>query len=333
MVGGLKVLALFGQLKHSRVDNEQTEILASELSKNGGILYRKEVFFNVLINLPYFMLCIIPVWLLIKHIDDFKDIDECDVIVVSGKKMIRFARHLRHYMFPDVKIVQIGNPVCKIRQNDILIRQETSRFIYTGKNTIKVNGLLCGKINDSICEEQCIKFNKIKLALGGNNFIGVFVGGNQFGYKLTVANAIKLGNILNKISSNMNMPLLIATDGKVNTDSVVALKESLTGCKYYFYDKQKNNIESPKVAFMSWAKYYILCGNMINDQSEYISQQKPTYVYLTSGNKKRYLYFVVNALKRGCIKLVSEDTEVLEDFSPSVMNDLNKISEYIKELL
>ena len=131
----------------------------------------------------------------------------------------------------------------------------------------------------------------------------------------------------------MNMPLLIATDGKVNTDSVVALKESLTGCKYYFYDKQKNNIESPKVAFMSWAKYYILCGNMINDQSEYISQQKPTYVYLTSGNKKRYLYFVVNALKRGCIKLVSEDTEVLEDFSPSVMNDLNKISEYIKELL
>ena len=82
-MSGLKVLALLGQLKHSRVDNNQTMIIAKELSKN-GILYKKEVFFNILINLPSFMLAVIPVWMLIKRMDDFKEINECDAIVVSG---------------------------------------------------------------------------------------------------------------------------------------------------------------------------------------------------------------------------------------------------------
>ena len=47
-MSGLKVLALFGQLKHSRIDNSQTEILANELAKE-GVLYKKEIFFNILI--------------------------------------------------------------------------------------------------------------------------------------------------------------------------------------------------------------------------------------------------------------------------------------------
>ncbi len=330
-MSGIKVLALFGQLKHSRIDNEQTETLALELVGDDGILYRKKIFFNAFINLPSFILFIIPVWLLIKYMDDFRDVDECDVIVVSGKKMIRFARHLRHYMFPNTKIVQIGNPMCKIRKNDILIRQETSRFIYDGKNTIKVNGLICGKIKDDLGEEQSLKFEGIKRALKGE-YIGVFLGKNKYLYKLTVANAIKFGRIISEISNNMKMPLLIATDGKIDAESIHYLKENLN-CSYYFYEKQKDNNKNPKVAFMYWSKYYILCGNSINDQSEYIAQNIPTYVYIMPENKKRYLRFINIAIERNSVRVLSDKDKVLKDFVPNSMNNLQKISKQIKELL
>ncbi len=330
-MSGLKVLALFGQLKHSRIDNEQTEVLALELSKNGGVLYRKKIFFNIFINLPSFILFVIPIWLLIKYMDDFRDIDECDVIVVSGKKMVRFARHIRHYMFPDVKIVQIGNPMCKIRKNDILIRQETSKFIYNGKNTIKVNGLICKKITEELGEEQSLKFDEIKKVLKGS-FIGVFLGKNEYSYKLTVMNAIKFANTISKISNNMKMPLLIATDGKIDASSINSFKNNLN-CSYYFYKKQKDNYRNPKVAFMYWAKYYVLCGNSINDHSEYIAQKKPTYVYLTQNNRKRYLRFINIAISKNSVRVLEDDMEELEDFEPNNMNDLQKISEQIKALL
>ena len=326
---GLKVLAIFGQLKNSRVANEQTSIVAEELSKN-GTLYKKEVFFNIFINLPVFILSIIPIWLLIKRMDDFKDIQNCDVIVVSGKKMIRFARHLRHHMFPNAKIVQIGNPLCKIRKSDILIRQETSKFIFTGKNVIKVNGLLCKQVSNDIADEEMRKFDKIRNMLKGE-FISVFIGGERYNYKISTNDAEEFGKIVSKISHNMKMPLLIATDGRIKSDVIDVLKRNLD-CSYYFYEKNKQT-ESPKVAFMCFSKYYILFGNNINDQSEYIAQEKPTYVYLNNKNNKRYLQFINVAVNKNSIKILTKDNESLDDFVPKKMNDLQFIANQVENML
>lgn len=328
-MSGLKVLALFGQLKHSRIDNSQTEILANELAKE-GVLYKKEIFFNILINLPSFLLLFLPVWMLIKHMDDFREIDECDVIVVSGKKMIRFARHLRHYMFPATKIVQIGNPVCRIRKNDILVRQATSRFLFNGNNVIKVNGLLCKKIADKTAEYYSQKFDKIRNILKGE-YIGVFIGGNKHRYKLTTEDAENLGKVISKISYNMKMPLLVNLEGKNSPASVSVLKNNLD-CSYYFYEK-KNDNESPKVAFMHWAKYYILFENSINDQSEYIAQKKPTYIYLKNKNRKKYLSFVNGVIASGGARMLSSGTESLDFFVPECLNDIEKIADKIKTML
>ena len=177
---GLKVLAIFGQLKHSRIDNSQTEIIASELAKN-GVIYRKNVYFNMFINIPIIR-DILPIWLFIKLEEDFRDIKDCNVIVVSGRKMIRFAKHIRKHMFPTTKIVQIGNPYCSFSKNDILLRQETSRSVIACKNTIKINGLLCNKIDKEKAEEECKKFSKIIQMLKGE-YISVFIGKNTYGYK------------------------------------------------------------------------------------------------------------------------------------------------------
>ena len=329
-VSGLKVLAIFGQLKHSRVDNTQTYVLSEELSKDGGTLYKKDVFFNMWISLPSFILSFIPVWLLIKHMDDFKDVEDCDVIVVSGKKMIRFARHIRHYMFPEAKIVQIGNPYCTIRKNDILLRQEGSKFLITCKNTIKINGLLCNKISKEIEEKECKKYDKIPTMIKGP-YIGVFIGGKMFSYKLTVKNAINFANIISKISYNMKKPLLILTDKKVGKQVINAIKNNLN-CSYYFYETKQQG-ENPKVAFMSWSDYYIIFGNSINDTSEYIMQEKPTYIYVVKEQTKRYKRFIDKIFNQNDIKVLDENIEILDSFTPSKLNDLDAISKQIKSFL
>ena len=328
-MSGLRVLALFGQNKHSRIDNGQTEIVASELAK-GGVLYRKDVFFNIFINLPSFLLYIIPVWMLIKHMDDFKDIDSCDAIVVSGKKMIRFARHLRHYMFPDTKIVQIGNPVCKIRKNDILIRQATSKFVFNGKNVLKVNGLLCKKIDTKFAEEKSQNFERVRNILKGE-YIGVFIDVNKYFYTLTLDDVLNFAKIISCISYGMKMPLLIYIDGKMDSAKVDTLKKNLN-CSYYFYEKQKDK-DNPKVAFMHWSRYYVLLGNLINNHSEYISQGKPTYIYLAKKNSSRYLSFVNSAVSANSVRLLSSDSEKLDYFVPADLNDIDKLVRDIKSML
>ena len=100
---------LHKNLIYSRIDNEQTLLIAEKLAK-GGKMYKKSIYWNILINLPQFILFFIPVWLLIKHNDGFNDIERCDVIVTCGRKMVRYAKHLKKNCCPDAKIVQIGNP-------------------------------------------------------------------------------------------------------------------------------------------------------------------------------------------------------------------------------
>ena len=328
-MSGLKVLALLGQLKHSRVDNNQTMIIAKELSKD-GILYKKEVFFNILINLPSFMLSVIPVWMLIKRMDDFKEINECDAIVVSGKKMIRFARHIRHYMFPNTKIIQIRSPFCKIRQNDILIREATSKYVFTQKNTITINGLLCDKIDNEVADAESKKFDKIKQIFNGD-YIGVFIGQDRTGHRFDPYSAEKFAKIISKIAYNMKMNLLICVDGKISKNSLEVFKKNLD-CSYYFYEKDKQ-VDSPKVAFMHWAKYFIMCGTNINEQSEYMAQMKPNYVYLTPISKKRYMQFISIAFSKGSARQLTDVMETLDDYQPTSMNDIAQVVESIKKML
>ena len=327
-MSGLKVLAIYGQLKHSRIDNFQTSIIAKELSKD-GTLYKKEVFFNVFINFAI-LRAILPIWLFIKKEDDFKDVEECDVIVVSGRKMIRFAKHLRKNMFPGVKIVQIGNPYCNINKNDILLRQETSRYIATCKNTIKINGLLSRKIKPDVAQKEMQKFSKITDILKGE-YISVFIGKNMFGFKLYDAEVKEFAKTISKISYNHKMPLLILTDRKVKKNIIDTIKQNLD-CSYYFFEN-KNPIEGPKIAFMSWAKYYILLGNSINDHSEYIAQEKPTYIYKSIKNTKRYNKFLEIAVANHSAKILTPDMETIEEYKSKTLNNIPEICDKIKAIL
>ncbi len=328
-MSGLKVLVLLGQLKHSRIDNGQATLFAEKLAK-GGTLYTKNVYFNMFIKLPSFLLSIIPIWLMIKHIDDFKDISECDAIVVSGKKMIRYAKHLRKHAFPGTTIVQIGNPYCVIRKTDIVLRQSTSTFTLPYKKTIKYVGLLCKKVDKSIRQSECEKFKKIKNALNGE-LIGVFIGGNHLLYKITAESAKEFATTINRISYNTKMPLLIATETGVPSRIVNIIEKNLD-CSYYFYNKAIDPEESPKVAFMEWSSYYILYGNSINDHSEYMSQEKPVYVYL-SNNTIRYKRFLIEAIKRGCAKIINSKTESLKEYKQNSLNDIDHIAEEVKKML
>ena len=329
-MAGVNVLALLGQFKHSRIANEQTEILSAKLAE-GGVLYKKQVFFNFLADIPRIFSIFIPVWLLIKHIDDFNDIDNCDVIVVSGKNMIRYAKHIRKTSFPNAKIVQIGKTYHRLQKQDILLRQYTSRFIPHYTNTIVYNGLISKEVNKEIANAECNKFIKIREIFKGN-VISVFIDGKRYTYNLTKSEIEEFAKNISIISNNMKKPLLIYADKNVNKNTISLLKENLD-CSYYFYSKRDNPYNNPKVAFIAWGSSYILIGNSINNQSEIISQNKPTYVYTTSLNTNRYLRFIEKVKEIGSIKIIDNKTEILEDYVPQKMNEIDKITEQIKKML
>lgn len=327
-MAGLHVIALLGYHQHSRIDNAQTLLIAEKLAK-GGKLYQKSIYWNILINLPRFVLFFVPVWLLVKHNDGFTDIEQCDVIVTCGRKMVRYARHLKKYCCPDAKIVQIGNPYCDLKGVDVLLRPKHGRNLVPFKNVIRYRGYLCDPVNKEVAQEVEDKFLNIKNALQAP-YISVFVGGNTARYKMTPEIAEKFCKQINDISHNMNMPLLICVDERVYDKTVEAMKKQLD-CSYYFYCK-KYNVESPKVAFMEWGSFYILIGNSIVDQSELILQGKPTYVYYAGSHGGKYKKFYNGIIEDCCARSLTETDDALAEFKPVPLNDMNAIIDNILKL-
>ena len=326
----VKVLALLGQWKHSRADNEQTLTLSREIAKD-GVLYEKSIYFNFLINLPPFLLSFIPIWLMIKHNEGFTDIDTCDIIVTSGRKMIRYAKHLKKYAFPEAKIVQIGKSYCSNRNIDIFLLPEHCKTVLEYKNLIRYRGLLCEKLNQQLAKSESGRFSSIKDTLKGP-FIGVFIGNDTIKYKMSSLSAIDFSRIINNISHNMNMPLLIATDEKVSKSIINKIKENLD-CSYYFYEKKLNPLNSPKVAFMHWSDYYILIGDNINDHSEYLMQQKPTYIYFADKHSNKYTRFYDGVIENGVAKVLDSDTQTLKYFEQNGINNITKIANNVIKMI
>lgn len=329
MAESIDVIALLGQFTHSRRDNEQTLAVAKALAKN-GTLYQKSVFFNILIYLPSFILFFIPIWLLIKHNDGFTDVEHCDAIVVSGRKMIRYAKHIKKNAFTNAKIIQIGDPRYSVKV-DVLLKPEHGKFLAFCKNVVKYRGHFCEKVDYNLLKQECERFGNIQNALKGP-FIGVFIGERKYSFKMIPSVIEEFAKAINNISHNMKMPLLIAT--RENTPKIVSeiLKKNLD-CSYYFYDFNNNPSNNPKLAFMNWAEYYLLFSGSIVKQCELIAQGKPTYVYSEGSTSTKYERFLLSLISDGVVKTFNKNSEFLEKFEPKPLNDMDNICEKIEKTI
>ena len=191
-------------------------------------------------------------------------------------------------------------------------------------------GLLCEKVSKAVADEECKKYDKIKQALNGD-FIAVFIGGNKY-FHMSKYDAMQFAIQIDKISNSMQMPLLIVADTRVSKKVIEIIKNNLQ-CSYYFYSKANNPKDSPKVAFMSFASYYIVADNSINDLSEYTSQDKPTYIFFNSKNSKRYRQFCEQLFSNDVAKCLFSDMEKLEYFTPNKLNNIDEIVNQIKEIV
>lgn len=102
-------------------------------------------------------------------------------------------------------------------------------------------------------------------------------------------------------------------------------------CSYYFYCKKYND-KSQKVAFMEWGSHYILIGNSIVDQSELMLQGKPTYVYYAGYHGGKYRKFYNGIIEDGRARPLTEPEDVLTEFKPVPLNDMNAIIDDILRL-
>lgn len=325
----MDVIAILGQFKHSRRDNEQAITLAKHLSK-GGVLYKKSVYFNVFINLPSFILFFIPVWLLIKHNDGFTDVEHCDAIVVCGRKMIRYAKHIQKHAFTNAKIIQIGDPRYAVKP-DVVLKPEHGKIFCFCKKIIKYRGHFCDKIDSETLKQEHQRFIHIKNALKGP-FIGVFIGERKYSFKMSQQYIEEFAETMNNISRNMNMPLLIVTRENTPKNVSKIMKEKLD-CSYYFYNYNSNPENNPKVAFMDFADIYVAFSGSIVKQCELIAQGKPTYIYQNGSTSKKYTNFLNSLVDDGCVRIVDKNTESLEEFKPKPLHDFDSLCGQIENFV
>jgi mitochondrial fission protein ELM1 len=321
----LNILALLGERKS---DNNQIMAIASMLA-NGGVVYKKKVFFNFLIKLPNILSFLLPVWLTIKKSDNFTDIERCDVIVTCGRRSIRYAKHLKQN-FTGAKLIQILHPEHSLKDIDLVLYPEHDEK-YTKESKKKLLTFKGAIINNFEQQEveSSVNFYKEKIENLKSPLISVFVGGSSRHFHFKKELIAEFTRRLNEVAKQMNATLLITTSRRTDKDFVRYVKKNLF-CDFFLFDySDKRNQHNPFFAFLYYGDYLISTGDSISMISELLSAEKPLYIYLDGIKSKKYNNFHNTAIQDGMCKEFSRNIKFLEKFNTKKLNNLEEISEKI----
>ncbi len=322
----MKIIAI---LTERVSNNNQTLSLANSIKKlTNGVVFEKQLRFNGLIKLPNFILKFVPTWITITKVDNFHDIDSCDIIITCGRRSGKFVRNLKRSSFPEAKIIQILKPNLFTKHVDLTLLPSHDKLSNSNsKKVIHYHGsLICPTHlsermhnNKAFLEDLKEEFD-IK-----EKFIGVCIGGRSRNFKFSNTYAIKLAQKLNDISNVNNLPLVITTSRRT-PKSVISILEKNLDCKYAFYNYNlKNGEKNPYGAILTEAEFLISTGESISMISEIITFKKPLYIVADEVKGKKYKLFHKIITENGHAKILPYDNK-LQHFEVNLLNNIDDIA-------
>lgn len=324
----MKIIAV---LTERTSNNNQIISLSNSIANlTGGSVFEKHVRFNSLINLPNFILKFIPTWMTITKVDNFHDLDYCDLIISCGRRSSKFVKNLKNSSYPEAKIIQILKPNLFAKHVDLTLLPTHDKQLYGKRNSKKIihyhGALICpkhlsGKINsDKSALDEIKKQSKIE-----GSFIGVCIGGRSKNFKFSNTYAIKLAQKLNDISNTNKLPLVITTSRRTPKSAIEILNKNLD-CKYALYDYNENNgAQNPYGAILHESEFLISTGESISMISEVITFKKPLYIISDEIKGRKYKTFHKIVTENGHARILPYNNK-LEHFEVNILNNVDDIA-------
>lgn len=321
-------------LKDFRIgSSKQTDFLAKALSDD---VIEKNIEYTKWIIVPNYIKPY-KIGINFDESDDLLNVnieDYPDIIIFSGRRLAGLAIYLKKYFLKKAnkktKLISILNPNYCFKNFDFIILPIHDNIKYDKyKNIITIDGSLCNP-KANIVDEKTEEFWKDSLKDYKEPFYSFMVGGNTKNKKFNLIKFAELIKNISKFINERNGTLLISTSRRT-TDNYIKIIEKNINCKYYLYKWGKSNLLNPYYYFINNSKIIFLTGDSVSMISEISTIGKPIYIYKPEESlEKKHIIFCDSLLKKGIIREINLQTNNIEEFDTTPINELSYV---VKKIL
>ncbi|MGC0372044.1 MAG: hypothetical protein DGJ47_000749 [Rickettsiaceae bacterium] len=310
-------------------NSNQALELAKKISDDSEI---KKISYNKFAKLPNIFLGLFPMHIKKSTLNDLLANDPPEIIICAGRRLAALAVYLKKIFAKneqrEVKLIQIMKPDLSPKKFDLIILPQHDNFNYVLPNIIRIIGSL-HNIKDKIVNTES-QFKSTYPSM--QNFIAVIIGGSNKNYNFKIQDARKMVKSLKEVSRKKSLKLLVTFSRR--TPELV---------KQYI----KNNVLSPHIIYcpsnedynpyptmLSKAQYIITTPDSVSMCSEAVGTGTPVYIYnLPNFVSTKHNYFIQQLMDLGVAKQFDDNTQTLESYNYTPLNELDRVAKLIKENL
>ncbi len=249
-----------------------------------------------------------------------------ELIISASRKSALISASIKQ-IIPSVQNINILKPDLPIENFDfVILPQHDTGVPKKQANILKIIGALTS-VHTRIAQTLGA-FNEHYPNLASEKYIAVLIGGNTRDFYYRDHECTKFYDALLRISRSNDCRMIITYSRRTPINLKRKL-DALSSEWVTIFDPIGSNI-NPYPALLQNAKYVISTCDSISMCSEVASCGKPLYLYKPRNFKSnKHLTFIYQLQDLGIAKLIKDDTDFLQEYNYTPLNESARISDYI----
>lgn len=219
-----------------------------------------------------------------------------DLVVVSGRQAIPYARHIRRASRARTFVLALQNPVVPPSQFDLVWVNEHDGI--SGPNVVRTltspNTLTPARL-----VEGAARFSPLWQSLP-RPWIGVIVGGASGAYRFETADAERLGKALAALARTTGGSVIVTPSRRTGAAPLAALKAALAGTPSWVWDLETG--ENPYFGILGAADRFIVTCDSVNMLGEAAFTGKPIHAWRLEGGSSKFKAFHDGMIASGAMR-------------------------------
>lgn len=248
-----------------------------------------------------------------------------DLLIATGRATVAPALAIKRRS-PSTIVVQIQNPRAGAALFDLIIAPAHDRM--TGSNVLETTGAL-HRVTEERLAEAAEAFRD-RFASLPRPLIGVLIGGANRQYRMSPANAERLGTLLAAAAKASGGGLAVTPSRRTGAENLKRIAAPLAGLGSGRWDIWDGAGDNPYFGILALADALIVTSDSVNMVTEACATGKPVHVFDLEGGSAKFDRFHEALRQKGMIRPF---TGGLERWSYAPPDDMARAATAVRALL
>ena len=248
-----------------------------------------------------------------------------DLLIATGRATVAPALAIKRQS-PSTVVVQIQNPRAGAARFDLIIAPAHDRM--TGPNILETTGAL-HRVTAKRLAEAAEAFRG-RFASLPRPLIGVLIGGANRQYRMSAANADRLGALLAAAAETSGGGLAITPSRRTGAENLKRITAPLAGSATDIWD---GTGENPYFGILALADALIVTSDSVNMVTEACATGKPVHVFDLEGGSAKFSRFHEALRRKGMTRPFTGDLGDPGDRTHTPPDDMARAAAAVRALL